>query len=134
MDKAQQKPISYAAAFTKASSAIMAVGQAINTVRGIIDTFRDEEASDGEKILALVSGFGMLIPAVTSFAGALSKVPVGAAAAKTALAGVKTEAEATAAAMAIAQWQITLIAPAVAAIASAIYLGAKAIHKASPEG
>ena len=134
MDKTKQKPISYAEAFTKASSAIMAVGQAINTVRGIIDVFRNEEASTGEKILALVTGIGMLVPAIMSVVGAFSQVPVAAAGANAALIATEVNAVQAGVAISTAMWQVTLIAMAIAAVVAIIIACADAMHKASPEG
>lgn len=134
MEQAKTKPISMTEAFTKATSAIMAVGQAINTVKGIIDVFKDDEATTGDKILAVVSGLGMLVPAIMSVVGGLSKVPVAAAGANAALTGTASVAGAAGTAISLSMWQITLIVAAIAAVVAIIIACADAIHKASPEG
>ena len=134
MEQAKTKPISMTETFTKATSAIMAVGQAINTVKGIIDVFKDDEATTGDKILAVVSGLGILVPAIMSVVGGLSKVPVAAAGANAALTGTASVAGAAGTAISLSMWQITLIVAAIAAVVAIIIACADAIHKASPEG
>lgn len=134
MEKTKQKPIAMSEAFTKAASAVMAVGQAINTVRGIIDVFKDDEATTGDKILALVTGLGMLVPAIMSVVGGLSKVPVASAGANAALAGTATTATAAGTAISLSMWQITLIVAALTAIVAIIFACVDAIKKASPAG
>jgi uncharacterized membrane protein len=134
MDKAKAKPIELGQAFSKAASAIMAVGQAINTIKGIIDVFKDDNATTGDKILAVVSAIGMLIPAIISVTGALGKVPIAATGANAALTGTAATATAAGTAISLSMWQLTLIVAAITAIVAIIIACADAIHKASPEG
>ena len=134
IDRAKPKPIELGQAFSKAASAIMAVGQAINTIKGIIDVFKDDNATTGDKILAVVSAIGMLIPAIVSVTGALGKVPIAAAGANTALTGTAATATAAGTAISLSMWQLTLIVAAITAIVAIIIACADAIHKASPEG
>ena len=113
MDTAKDKPISFAQGFTKAASAVMALGQASSTVVGILDVFNDSEATTGDKIMALVSGIGMLIPAIMAIAPAFSTASVGAK-----LFGVTATEAGTAASLAM--WQVTLIVAAITAIIAVI--------------
>ena len=113
MDTAKDKPIPLAQGFTKAASAVMALGQASSTVVGIIDVFNDSEATTGDKIMALVSGIGMLIPAIMAIAPAFSTASVGAK-----LFGVTATEAGTAASLAM--WQVTLIVAAITAIIAVI--------------
>ena len=106
MDKAKTKPLAFSTAITQASSALMSFGQIINQIRGIIDVFNDSEATAGDKILALVTGIGMLVPAAMSIVPAFgtAEVAIGAFGATAS----------------IAMWQLTLIVVAIAAVAGAI--------------
>jgi hypothetical protein len=91
-----------AEAFSKATSAIMAVGQAFSTVQGIIDVFNNSEATTKDKIIALVSGIGALIPAIMSIGSAFSTASV-----KVSVFG---------ATLTLSMWQVTLIVAAITAI------------------
>ena len=131
MNKAKTQPMELTQAFSKAASAVMGIGQAFSTVKGIMDVFNDSEATTGDKIMALVSGVGMLIPAALAIAPAFSKASVSAtlfgasattssAAAATAVTGVGTAATAAGGAMSLAMWQVTLIVAAIAAVVGII--------------
>lgn len=85
----------------KVGSAFMALGQLISQIKGIISTFNDETATTGDKILSLITGFGMLIPAVSSFIGALKALGT---------------------TLNLTFWQITLIAAGIAAMIGIIAL------------
>lgn len=100
------KPIEMSEAFVQASSAVMAVGQAASTIVGILDVLKDSSASAGDKILALISGIGMLIPAVMSIAPAFSKATV-----SVELFGIATD---------LAMRKITLIVVGITALIAAI--------------
>ena len=113
MEEATKKPIPMTEAITKASSAMMSFGQVVNQVKGIIDVFNDSEATTGDKILALVSGIGMLIPAIMAIAPAFSTAKVGAT-----LFGAAATKAGIAANMAM--WQVTLIVAGITAIIAAI--------------
>lgn len=115
MEEAKEKPIPMAEAFSKAASAVMAMGQAFTTITGIIDVFNDSEATTGEKIMALISGIGMLIPAIMAIAPAFSTASVGAT-----LFGSTATAAGTAASLAM--WQVTLIVAAITAIIAVVAL------------
>lgn len=115
MDKTIEKPIGLAESFTKAASAVMAMGQTITTVQGIIDVFNDSEATTGDKIMSLVMGIGMLIPAIMAIAPAFSTASVGAT-----LFGTTATAAGTAASLAM--WQVTLIVAAITAIVAVVAL------------
>ena len=120
MDKTITKPIALGQAFSKSASFIMSVTQLWNTFNGILDVFNDESATTGDKIMALVSGLGMAIPAVMSIVSAFSKVPVAAAGANTALVGTSTVATASGQAISLAMWQVTLIVAAIAAVVALV--------------
>lgn len=115
MDKTIEKPIGLAESFTKAASAVMAMGQTITTVQGIIDVFNDSEATTGDKIMSLVMGIGMLIPAIMAIAPAFSTAKVSAV-----LFGQAATASGVAASLAM--WQVTLIVAAITAIVAVVAL------------
>ena len=119
MDQTKLKPIAFSQAITQAASALMAIGQIFNQVRGIIDTFNDSEATTGDKILALTTGIGMLIPAAMSIIPAFSKAKV----AMTEF-GISTN---------IAMWKITAVIMIITGLITAIMLIKDAVRKASPE-
>ena len=119
MDQTKLKPIAFSQAITQAASALMAVGQIFNQVRGMIDTFNDTEATTGDKILALTTGIGMLIPAAMSIIPAFSKAKV----AMTEF-GISTN---------IAMWKITAVIMIITGLITAIMLIKDAVRKASPE-
>lgn len=119
MDQAKLKPIAFSQAITQAASALMAIGQIFNQVRGMIDTFNDSEATTGDKILALTTGIGMLIPAAMSIIPAFSKAKV----AMTEF-GIASD---------LAMWKITTVIMIITGLITAIMLIKDAIRKASPE-
>lgn len=119
MDQTKLKPIAFSQAITQAASALMAIGQIFNQVRGMIDTFNDSEATTGDKILVLTTGIGMLIPAAMSIIPAFSKAKV----AMTEF-GISTN---------IAMWKITAVIMIITGLITAIMLIKDAIRKASPE-
>lgn len=113
MNNTKAEPIELGEAFTKAVGAAMAMGQAFTTVKGIIDVFNDSESTTGDKIMALVSGIGMLIPTILAIAPAFSTASVGAT-----LFGTTATAAGTAASLAM--WQVTLIVAAITAIVAVV--------------
>ena len=133
MNQVQVKPIAMAEAFSKATSAIMAVGQAWTTLNGIIDVFNNEESTTGDKIMALISGLGMLVPAVMSVVGGLSKVPVASAGANAALVGTGAVATTTGTTISLAMWQVTLIVAAIAAVVGIVAILVTQASKAEKE-
>ena len=90
-------------AITTASRALMSISMLINQVKTVLSTLNDENATTGERILTIVSGLGMMIPAIMGIIPAFKKVQAEI---------LKTKA---------AMWEITLvmglIVGAIAAIA-----------------
>lgn len=68
MKKAVQKPITFGQAFISAAGMITNCAQAINTLINTFDVLNDEEASTKDKIIALATGIGSIIPAIISIA------------------------------------------------------------------
>lgn len=113
MQKTGKQTIKLSTAMVQAASAMMALGQVWNQVNGIMDVFNDDSATAGDKVMAIVSGIGMLIPAVMGLAPAFSTAKVGAQ-----LFGMEATKAGTAANLAM--WQVTLIVAAITAIVAAV--------------
>ena len=105
----KKEAIGFANGISKASGAIMSAGQIFSQVNGIIDVFNDTTATSKDKTVALVSGFGMLIPAIQGVVSGFSKTIV--------VAG-------------LAMWQLTLIVGAIALLTAGIAYLATAETKA----
>ena len=95
----KKEAIGFANGISKASGAIMSAGQIFSQINGIIDVFNDTTATSKDKTVALVSGFGMLIPAIQGVISGFSKTIV--------VAG-------------LAMWQLTLIVGAIALLTAGI--------------
>lgn len=117
--KMANAPQSMTSAVTQAASAMMSLGMVISSVTSLFNTLNDEEASTGDKIMALITTVGMLVPAIMSIVPAFSTASVSA----TAFGTTAT----------IALWQVTLIVAAITAIAAVIIAIVSAINANSPE-
>ena len=124
--KMANAPQSMTSAVTQAASAMMSLGMVITSVTSLFNTLNDEEASTGDKIMALITTVGMLVPAIMSIAPAFSTASVSA----TAFGVAATESGAAAS---IALWQVTLIVAAITAIAAVVIALVSSINANSPE-
>lgn len=124
--KMANAPQSMTSAVTQAASAMMSLGMVITSVTSLFNTLNDEEASTGDKIMALITTVGMLVPAIMSIVPAFSTASVSA----TAFGVAATESGAAAS---IALWQVTLIVAAITAIAAVVIALVSSINANSPE-
>ena len=120
MAKMSQQSISMSKALTQISSTIMSVGMVINSVVGLIDVWKDDEADLTTKLTTTLTTLGMLVPTIMSVVKGF-----GTAQQAVTIFGIKTS---------LAMWQVTLIAAAIAGLIAIFALLAKAEYEASPEG
>lgn len=119
-------PQSMTSAVTQAASAMMSLGMVITSVTSLFNTLNDEEASTGDKIMALITTVGMLVPAIMSIVPAFGTASVSATAF-----GVAATKSGKAASIAL--WQVTLIVAAITAIAAVVIALVSSINANSPE-
>lgn len=124
--KMANAPQSMTSAVTQAASAMMSLGMVITSVTSLFNTLNDEEASTGDKIMALITTVGMLVPAIMSIVPAFSTASVSATAF-----GVAATKSGKAASIAL--WQVTLIVAAITAIAAGVIALVSFINANSPE-
>lgn len=124
--KMANAPQSMTSAVTQAASAMMSLGMVITSVTSLFNTLSDEEASTGDKIMALITTVGMLVPAIMSIVPAFGTASVSATAF-----GVTATKSGKAASMAL--WQVTLIVAAITAIAAVVIALVSSINANSPE-
>lgn len=124
--KMANAPQSMTSAITQAASAMMSLGMVITSVISLFNTLNDEEASTGDKIMALITTVGMLVPAIMSIVPAFSTASVSATA-------FGTTATAAGKAASMALWQVTLIVAAITAIAAVVIALVSSINANSPE-
>ena len=124
--KMANAPQSMTSAVTQATSAMMSLGMVITSVTSLFNTLNDEEASTGDKIMALITTVGMLVPAIMSIVPAFDTASVSATAF-----GVAATKSGKAASMAL--WQVTLIVAAITAIAAVVIALVSSINANSPE-
>lgn len=124
--KMANAPQSMTFAITQAASAMMSLGMVITSVTSLFNTLNDEEASTGDKIMALITTVGMLVPAIMSIVPAFGTASVSATA-------FGTTATAAGKAASIALWQVTLIVAAITAIAAVVIALVSSINANSPE-
>lgn len=124
--KMANAPQSMTSAVTQAASAMMSLGMVITSVTSLFNTLNDEEASTGDKIMALITTVGMLVPAIMSIVPAFGTASVSATA-------FGTTATAAGTAASIALWQVTLIVAAITAIAAVVIALVSSINANSPE-
>lgn len=115
LNEIQEKPMKLSEAFSRMTGAVMAVGQAITTVTGIIDVFNDENATGKDKVIALIGGLTMLVPTIISVIPAFTGM---------AAAGTATS---------IALWPLTLAAIVLTGVIAGIVVAIDAVKKRSPE-
>ncbi len=120
MEKAAQKPITFGQAFISAAGMITNCVQVINTFTNTLDILNDEEASTKDKIIALATGIGSIIPAIISIASGF----------KAASGGVMLFGNSVKIAFPI----LLAIEVAIAAIIGLLYALNKELKNASPEG
>ena len=108
LEDAPDKLTPFSQAFVQAASAIMAVGQVLSSIQGVIQVFNDNASTTGDKIFAIVSVVGMLIPAVFAIIPAFESATVAAAEF-----GITSS---------LAMWQVTLIAMAITGLVTVIAL------------
>ena len=120
MEKAAQKPITFGQAFISAAGMITNCVQVINTLTNTLDILNDEEASTKDKIIALATGIGFIIPAIVSIASGF----------KAASGGVMLFGNSIKIAFPI----LLAIEVAIAAIIGLLYALNKELKNASPEG
>lgn len=120
MEKAAQKPITFGQAFISAAGMITNCVQVINTLTNTLDILNDEEASTKDKIIALATGIGSIIPAIVSIASGF----------KAASGGVMLFGNSIKIAFPI----LLAIEVAIAAIIGLLYALNKELKNASPEG
>lgn len=120
MEKAAQKPITFGQAFISAAGMITNCVQVINTLTNTLDILNDEEASTKDKIIALATGIGSLIPAIVSIASGF----------KAASGGVMLFGGSVKLAFPV----LLAIEVAIAAIIGLLYTLDKELKNASPEG
>lgn len=120
MEKAAQKPITFGQAFISAAGMITNCVQVINTLTNTLDILNDEEASTKDKIIALATGIGSIIPAIVSIASGF----------KAASGGVMLFGNSIKNAFPI----LLAIEVAIAAIIGLLYALNKELKNASPEG
>ena len=111
----EEKPLAFSEGLSRATGALMGFGQLLSTVNGLIETFNDESTSGKDKLIALASGIGMLIPTITAVAPAFSTATVS-------VLGFQA-----------AMWQITLVVGIIAAAIGGIIFAINAIKQRSPE-
>ena len=124
--KMANAPQSMTSAVTQAVSAMMSLGMVITSVTSLFNTLNDEEASTGDKIMALITTVGMLVPTIMSIVPAFSTASVSATAF-----GVAATKSGKAASMAL--WQVTLIVAIITAIAAGVIALVSSINANSPE-
>ena len=120
MAEMSQQSISMSKALTQISSTIMSVGMVINSVVGLINVWKDDEADLTTKLTTTLTTLGMLIPTIMSVVKGF-----GTAQQAVTIFEIKTFS---------AMWQVTLIAAAIAGLIAIFALLAKAEYEASPEG
>ena len=120
MKKAAQKPITFGQAFISAAGMITSCVQVINTLTHTLDILNDEEASTKDKIIALATGIGSIIPAIVSIASGF----------KAASGGVMLFGNSVKITFPI----LLAIEVAIAAIIGLLYALNKELKNASPEG
>lgn len=120
MEKAAQKPITFGQAFISAAGMITNCVQVINTFTNTLNILNDEEASTKDKIIALATGIGSIIPAIISIASGF----------KAAAGGVTLFGNSVKIAFPV----VLAIEVAIAAIIGLLYALNKELKNASPEG
>lgn len=119
MSGASKATIDFGDAMVNAGNFVMGAASAVTSLVGMFDVLQDETASTGDKIIALVSMIGTLVPTVQSLAPAFSKAKVSAAV-------FGQEATKAAGAANLAMWQVTLIVAGITALVGGIvYLATK---------
>ena len=119
MNGASKATIDFGDAMVNAGNFVMGAASAVTSLVGMFDVLQDETASTGDKIIALVSMIGTLVPTVQSLAPAFSKAKVSAVV-------FGQEATKAAGAANLAMWQVTLIVAGITALVGGIvYLATK---------
>lgn len=119
MNGASKATIDFGDAMVNAGNFVMGAASAVTSLVGMFDVLQDETASTGDKIIALVSMLGTLVPTVQSLAPAFSKAKVSAVV-------FGQEATKAAGAANLAMWQVTLIVAGITALVGGIvYLATK---------
>ena len=119
MSKTKEATIDFGDAMVNAGNFVMGAASAVTSLVGMFDVLQDETASTGDKIIALVSMIGTLVPTVQSLAPAFSKAKVSAVV-------FGQEATKAAGAASLAMWQVTLIVAGITALVGGIvYLATK---------
>lgn len=127
--------------FTAVANTISNIAMAINNVKGLIDTWNNEDMSFGEKLLATFTSLGMVIPMLTNSLSKNNIALLSNASASIASAfGLKTvDLAAEGATISVttlwgALWPIAAVMAAVALAAWGLSAAWKAMQDASPEG
>ena len=119
MSKTKEATINFGDAMVNAGNFVMGAASAVTSLVGMFDVLQDETSSTGDKIIALVSMLGTLVPTVQSLAPAFSKAKVSAVV-------FGQEATKAAGAASLAMWQVTLIVAGITALVGGIvYLATK---------
>lgn len=119
MSGASKATIDFGDAMVNAGNFVMGAASAVTSLVGMFDVLSDETSSTGDKIIALVSMLGTLVPTVQSLAPAFSKAKVSAVV-------FGQEATKAAGAASLAMWQVTLIVAGITALVGGIvYLATK---------
>ena len=119
MSGASKATIDFGDAMVNAGNFVMGAASAVTSLVGMFDVLQDETSSTGDKIIALVSMIGTLVPTVQSLAPAFSKAKVSAVV-------FGQEATKAAGAANLAMWQVTLIVAGITALVGGIvYLATK---------
>ena len=119
MNGASKATIDFGDAMVNAGNFVMGAASAVTSLVGMFDVLQDETSSTGDKIIALVSMIGTLVPTVQSLAPAFSKAKVSAVV-------FGQEATKAAGAASLAMWQVTLIVAGITALVGGIvYLATK---------
>ncbi len=119
MGGASKATIDFGDAMVNAGNFVMGAASAVTSLVGMFDVLQDETSSTGDKIIALVSMIGTLVPTVQSLAPAFSKAKVSAVV-------FGQEATKAAGAANLAMWQVTLIVAGITALVGGIvYLATK---------
>ncbi|MBO7078994.1 MAG: phage tail tape measure protein [Bacilli bacterium] len=130
---------------TSLGQTLMSVSMAINTIKGLIDTWNNEDMSFGEKLLASFTSLAMVLPMLISGLSMANLQNLATVSSSIAAAlGFNTEAIAAVAAgestaafgtvLWTVLWPIGLVVAAITALVVIIHALAEAAHAASAEG
>jgi hypothetical protein len=137
INQMQGPPPTVGQKFMAVANTISNIAMSINAVKGLIDTWNNDDMSFGEKLLSTFTTLGMVIPMVTMALSGNNLALLGSASASVATAlgfdGVAISAKVAAGgvgALWAALWPIALVAAAIAAAIAILVVSIKAISNA----